>query len=372
MGVARKPGPRRFAAIGVASSVVALLAGCGTDKTALPQTTPTEQQDAAGSVFAYRTAGELAVVRGAGTVRAPGSFGYSSAAVGFTRDGQFAFSVETSSKTLVALSVRDGSVSRTECDCSDAVAVRGAVVAWWREPGQIMTLDLSGTAPAAPEQDVVLPDSPSPLSGGSWDGARLVAATDDYVLLARVESRGLWWEKNHLYAIGADAILPLGRVPGIDAHLSAAAGPDGHTFVLAGTTARSATCGTGHVATIDADTNAVQELPALPGECSAAYSPRWGGDGTLTVATRKWADMAGAPSAVDRLQSAAQGWAPVGENPVVDMLPRARESIVQVVAGDPTDARDTPRGVLVVEKGGARTELAQQVVSLGAPAATNG
>uniref|UniRef100_UPI0024546441 hypothetical protein n=1 Tax=Nocardia neocaledoniensis TaxID=236511 RepID=UPI0024546441 len=64
----------------------------------------------------------------------------------------------------------------------------------------------------------------------------------------------------------------------------------------------------------------------------------------------------------------ARGGAPRG----VDMLPRLRESVVQVVAGDPADARDTPRGVLVVEKGGTRTELATQVVSLGAPAVRAG
>ncbi|MFJ2834561.1 hypothetical protein [Nocardia sp. MH4] len=373
MGVVTKPGSSRrarIAALGAVASAVLLVAGCGADRTAPPRITPEDQPQASGAVFAYRTEAELAVVRGADTFRAPGSFGYSSAAVNFTRNGEFAFAVESGSKTLVTVRAADGAVSRVECDCTDAVAVRGSVLAWWREPGQIMTMDLSGTAPPAPEQDVTLPDSPSPLSGGSWDGARLVAATDEFLLLARVESRGLWWEKSHLYAIGTEAILPLGRVPGLDANLSAAAGPDGHTFVLAGTTARSASCGTGHVATIDARSNAVQALPALPGECSSAYSPRWGGDGTITVATRKWADLAGAPSAVDRLQSAAQGWAPVGEQPVVDMLPRAQESVIQVVAGDPTAARDTPRGVLVVEKDGTRTELATQVVSLGAPAAT--
>jgi len=58
---------------------------------------------AAGTVFAYRTAAELAVVRGTETVRAPGSFGYSSAAVNFTGDGRYAFAVETDTKTLVAL-----------------------------------------------------------------------------------------------------------------------------------------------------------------------------------------------------------------------------------------------------------------------------
>ncbi|MEV0079622.1 hypothetical protein AB0H58_24720 [Nocardia neocaledoniensis] len=371
MGVAIDPGRGRravFAALGA----VLLVAGCGADPTALPAMTPAEQPDAAGAVFAYRTAGELAVVRGAETVRTPGSFGYSSAAVNFTDDGRYAFAVETDSKTLVALRVSDGAVTRTECDCTDAVALRDAVVAWWREPGQIMTVDLAGTTPAEPRREVDLPESPTPRSGGGWDGARLVAATDEYLLLARVESRGLWWEKTHLYAIGEDVILPLGRVPGLDAELSAAAGPDGHTFALAGSTARSASCGTGHVATIDVRTNAVTELPALPGECSVAYSPRWGADGTITVTTRKWADQPGAAGAVDRLQSAAQGWAPVGEQPVVDMLPRVRESLVQVVAGDPADARDTPRGVLVVEKDGTRTELATQVVSLGAPVARAG
>ncbi|WP_280302680.1 hypothetical protein [Nocardia neocaledoniensis] len=371
MGVAIEPGRGRRAVFATLGAVL-LVAGCGADPTALPAMTPAEQPDAAGAVFAYRTAGELAVVRGAETVRAPGSFGYSSAAVNFTGDGRYAFAVETDSKTLVALRVSDGAVTRTECDCTDAVALRDAVIAWWREPGQVMTIDLAGTTPAEPRRDVDLPESPTPRSGGGWDGARLVAATDEYLLLARVESRGLWWEKTHLYAIGDDVILPLGRVPGLDAELSAAAGPDGHTFVLAGSTARSASCGTGHVATIDVRTNAVTALPALPGECSVAYSPRWGADGTITVTTRKWADQPGAAGAVDRLQSAAQGWAPVGEQPVVDILPRVRESLVQVVAGDPADARDTPRGVLVVEKDGTRTELATQVVSLGAPAARAG
>ncbi|MFE3321543.1 hypothetical protein [Nocardia sp. NPDC059195] len=369
MGVATKASGwrARIAVLGAALVV----AGCGgVDQPAPPRLTPAEEQAAKGPVFAYRTDAELAVVRGAETVRAPGSFGYSSAAVSFTRDGQYAFAVETSSKTLVALGVRDRSVTRIPCDCTDAVALRGSVVGWWREPGQIMSMDLAGTEPAGPEREIVLPDSPSPLTGGGWDGAKLVAATDEFVLLARVESRGLWWEKSHLYAIGADAILPLGRVPGIDAGLSAAAGPDGHTFVLAGATARSATCGSGNVATIDAATNGVRALPTLPGECSAAYSPRWSTDGSITIATRKWADLAGAPSTVDRLQSAAQGWAPVGEYPVVDMLPRAQESMIEVVAGEPTDARGTPHGVLVVHKGDAREELAQQVISLGAPTAT--
>lgn len=360
----------RLAVFGAVSSAVALVAGCGTaEDPAPPRLTPAEEQAAQGPVFAYRTPGELVVVRGADTLRAPGGFGYSSAAVGFTRDGQYAFAVETTSKTLVAVGVRDGSVSRIECDCTDAAALRGSVIGWWRDPGQVMSMDLADTTPAAPERDVELPSSPSPLSGGSWDGARLVAATDDYLLVARVESRGLWWEKSHLYAIGADAILPLGRVPGIDAGLAAAAGPDGHTFVLAGTTARSASCGIGHVATIDVTTNEVQDLPELPGDCSSAYSPRWDAGDTITVATRKWADVPGAPGTVDRLQSAAQGWAPVGEYPVVDMLPRDQEAIIEVVAGDPTDARDTPRGVLVVQRGGARSELATQVVSLGAPTA---
>ncbi|MGW5436305.1 hypothetical protein [Nocardia asteroides] len=370
MGVASRPGPgigARLAAIGVVSGAVLLLAGCGVDRTAPPAITPEGGPNATGAVFAYRTEGELAVVRAGDTVRAPGSFGYSSAAVNFTRDGSYAFAVEAGSKTLVALGVRDGKVSRIECDCTDAVALRGSVVGWWREPGEIMSMDLAGTAPPETEREVELPDSPSPLSGGRFDDARLLAATEDYLLVARVESRGLWWEKSHLYAIGADAILPLGRVPGIDANTAAAAGRDSHQFVLTGTTGRSASCGTGHVATIDVRSNAVLELPELPGECSAAYSPRWGGDRSITVATRKWADLAGAPSAVDRLQSAAQGWAPVAEVPVVDMLPGAPESIVQVVAGDPTSARETPNGVLFVEKGGTRTELATRVVSLGAP-----
>ncbi|MFJ2664569.1 hypothetical protein ACIO14_09475 [Nocardia fluminea] len=374
MGIATKAtGWRaRIAVLGIVLGAVVAVAGCGgVDQPALPRLTPAEEQAAKGAVFAYRTDAELAVVRGAETMRAPGSFGYSSAAVTFTRDGQYAFAVETSSKTLVALGVRDRSVTRIPCDCTDAVALRGSVVGWWREPGEIMSMDLAGTEPAAPEREIVLPDSPSPLTGGAWDGAKLVAATDEFVLLARVESRGLWWEKSHLYAIGADVILPLGRVPGIDAGLSAAAGPDGHTFVLAGTTARSATCGSGNVATIDAATNGVRALPTLPGECSAAYSPRWSADGSITIATRKWADAAGAPSMVDRLQSAAQGWAPVGEYPVVDMLPRAQESTIEVVAGEPTDARGTPHGVLVVHKGDAREELAKQVISLGAPTTTN-
>lgn len=365
MGIATKASGWRTR-IAVLGAVMAV-AGCGeVEQPALPRLTPAEEEAAKGSVFAYRTDAELAVVRGSETVRAPGSFGYSSAAVTFTRDGHYAFAVETSSKTLVALGVRDRSVTRIPCDCTDAVASRDSVVAWWREPGQIMSMDLAGNEPPAAEREIVLPESPSPLTGGGWDGAKLVAATDEYVLLARVESRGLWWEKSHLYAIGADAILPLGRVPGIDAGLSAAAGPDGHTFVLAGATARSATCGSGNVATIDADTNGVRSLPTLPGECSAAYNPRWSADGSITIATRKWDDVAGAPSMVDRLQSAAQGWAPVGEYPVVDMLSREQES-VQVVAGEPTDARGTPHGVLVVQKGQAREELAEQVISLGAP-----
>ncbi|MFD3506105.1 hypothetical protein [Nocardia sp. NPDC058666] len=352
--------------------VAAVLAGCGeVDKPALPRLTPEQEQAAKGSVFAYRTGSELAVVRGSETIRATGSFGYSSGTVSFTSDGQYAFAVEPNTKALVALGVRDGSVTRIDCECTDAVALRGSVVGWWREPGQIVSMDLAGTEPPAAEREIELPDSPSPLTGGAWDGAKLVAATDEYVLLARVESRGLWWEKSHLYAIGADTILPLGRVPGIDAGLSAAAGPDGHTFVLAGATARSATCGSGNVATIDATTNGVRSLPTLPGECSAAYSPRWSADGSITIATRKWIDAVGAPSMVDRLQSAAQGWAPVAEYPVVDLLPRAQESAVEVVAGDPTDARGTPSGVLVIQKGTAREELAKQVVSLGAPVGTN-
>ncbi|WP_156910546.1 hypothetical protein [Nocardia mangyaensis] len=366
MAVARMVSSGWGAAIGVLGCVIALTAGCGTEQPPAPRLTPEQERANAGPVFAYRTVSELAVVRGAETIRAPGSFGYSSAAVSFTEDGRYAFSMETSSKSLVALSVRDGAVSRIECDCTDAVALRDSVVGWWREPGQIMSMDLAGTEPPAPERDVVLPDSPNSLSGGSWDGARLVAASEEFLLVARVESRGLWWEKSHLYAIGAETILPLGRVPGIDGQLAAAAGPDARSFVLTGVTARSASCGIGHVATIDVTTNVVQELPILPGECSAAYSPRWSAD-TITVATRKWADVPGAPSAVDRLRSAAQGWAPVGEHPVVDMLPRAQESVVEVVAGDPTDARETPRGVLIVERDGARTELATQVVSLGAP-----
>ncbi|MFD3702845.1 hypothetical protein ACFWUP_06820 [Nocardia sp. NPDC058658] len=355
------------ARIAVIGAVLAV-AGCGgVDQPALPQMTPAEEQAAEGDVFAYRTDAELAVVRGTETARAPGSFGYSSGPVSFTRDGKYAFAVEANSKTIVALGVQDRSVSRIPCECTDAVGLRGSVLGWWREPGQIMIMDLAGNEPPAPEREIVLPESPSPLTGGGWDGAKLVAATDEYVLLARVESRGLWWEKSHLYAIGADAILPLGRVPGIDAGLTAAAGPDGHTFVLAGATARSATCGSGNVATIDAATNAVRALPTLPGECSAAYSPRWSADGSITIAARKWPDVTGAPSMVDRLQSAAQGWAPVGEYPVVDMLPRTPNSAIEVVAGEPTAARGAPHGVLVVHKGGTRAELATQVVSLGAP-----
>ncbi|MFE3543612.1 hypothetical protein ACFXK0_11615 [Nocardia sp. NPDC059177] len=372
MGSAIKAGGAgwRRAVFGVVAGVVALVAGCGvTEEPAAPRLTPAEEEAARGPVFAYRTEGELVVVRGGETLRAPGSFGYSSAQVSFTEDGQFAFAVEQSAKTLVAVSVRDGAVSRIECECTDAAPLRDAVVGWWRDPGQVMSMDLAGATPAEPEREIELPASPSPLTGGSWDGARLIAASDDYLLVSRVESRGLWWEKNHLYAVGADVILPLGRVPGIDAGLTAAAGPDGHTFVLAGATGRSASCGTGHVATIDVSTNAVLGLPELPGECSAAYSPRWDDNGTITVATRRWADVAGSPGMVDRLQSAAQGWAPVGEYPVVDMLPRAQEAIIQVVAGEPTDPRDTPRGVLVVERGGTRQELATQVVSLGAPTA---
>ncbi|MCA2206076.1 MULTISPECIES: hypothetical protein [Nocardia] len=361
MGVARAAGAW-IAALGA----VGLVAGCGVEGTPAPVITPNQQPDRSG-VFAYRTEGELVVVRGAETLRASGNFGYSAAPVNFTRDGAFAFAVETASKTLVALSVDNGSVTRTECDCTDAVALRDAVVGWWREPGQIMSQDLAGTTPAEPERDIVLPDSPSPLSGGNWDGARLVAATDEYVLLARSESRGLWWEKNHLYAIGSDAILPLGRVPGIDSELSAAAGPDGHTFVLAGATARSSSCGIGFVATIDVRSNAVSDLPSVPGECSTVYNPRWGGDNVISVAVRKWADVAGATSTVDRLRSAAQGWAPVAEQPVIDMLARSEQTVIQVVGGEPLAARDTPHGVLVVEKGGARSELATEVVSLGSP-----
>lgn len=358
---------RGIAAFGALACVVAVAAGCGGEQEPpAPRLTPEQERAlAAGPVFAYRTAAELAVVRGAETVRAAGSFGYSPAAVSFTADGAYAFSVEAGSRTLVALSVRDGSVSRIDCDCVEAVALRDSVVGWWRDPGQVLSLDLAGTEPVAVELELELPDSPSPLSGGSFDGARLVAASPEYLLVARVESRGLWWEKSHLYAIGAEEIRPLGRVPGIDGELAAAAGPDGHTFVLAGATARSASCGIGHVATIEVTSNVVQELPTLPGECSAAYSPRWSEDDTISVATRKWADAPGAPSEVDRLRSAAQGWAPVGEYPVVDMLSRA--PVVEVVAGGPTDARDTPHGVLVIERDGTRTELATQVVSLGAP-----
>ncbi|MFI7526431.1 hypothetical protein [Nocardia salmonicida] len=371
MGIATKASGWR-ALIAVLGAVM-VVAGCGeVEQPAPPRLTPAEEDAAKGPVFAYRTDAELAVVHGAETVRAPGSFGHSSAAVTFTRDGQYAFAVETSSKTLVALGVRDRLVTRIPCDCTDAVGLRGSVIGWWREPGEIMSMDLAGSEPAAPEREIVLPDSPSPMTGGSWNGAELVAATDEFVLLARVESRGLWWEKSHLYAIGADVILPLGRVPGIDAGLSAAAGPDGHTFVLAGATARSATCGSGNVATLDVATNGVRSLPTLPGECSAVYSPRWSEDGSITIATRKWADLVGAPSTVDRMQSAAQGWAPVGEYPVVDMLRRVPGSVIEVVAGEPTDARGTPHGVLVVHKGGVREELAKQVISLGAPPTVNG
>ncbi|KQY38856.1 MULTISPECIES: hypothetical protein [Nocardia] len=375
MGIATKASGwrARIAVLGAVCGAAMVVAGCGeVEQPAPPRLTPAEEQAAKGPVFAYRTDAELAVVHGAETVRAPGSFGHSSAAVTFTEDGQYAFAVETSSKTLVALGVRDRSVTRIPCDCTNAVGLRGSVIGWWREPGEIMSMDLAGSEPAAPEREIVLPDSPSPLGGGSWNGAELVAATDEFVLLARVESRGLWWEKSHLYAIGADAILPLGRVPGIDAGLSAAAGPDGHTFVLAGATARSATCGSGNVATIDVATNGVRSLPTLPGECSAVYSPRWSEDGSITIATRKWADLVGAPSMVDRLQSAAQGWAPVGEYPVVDMLRRVPGSVIEVVAGEPTDARGTPHGVLVVHRGGVREELAKQVISLGAPPTANG
>ncbi|MFC6014041.1 hypothetical protein [Nocardia lasii] len=359
-------GPRWRAVI-VVLAVVGAVAGCGgeEDKPALPELSTVEEPG--DSVFAYRTESELAVMRGAQILRAPGSFGYSSAPVSFTRNGDFAFAVEKSTKTLVALNAVDGSVSRTPCECTDAVALRDSTVGWWREPGQIIAMDLAGTEPAAPEREIALPESPSPLTGGAWDGAELVAASPDYLLLARIESRGLWWEKSHLYAIGADAILPLGRVEGIDSGLSAAAGPDGHTFVLAGATARSATCGSGNVATIDADTNGVRSLPTLPGECSAVYSPRWTGDGSITISTRKWADQVGAPSAVDRLQSAAQGWAPVGEYPVIDMLPQVRGSVVEVVAGEATDARGTPKGMLVIHRGQARSEVAEHVVALGVP-----
>ncbi|MFF2394095.1 hypothetical protein [Nocardia sp. NPDC058114] len=375
MGIATKASGwrARIAVLGVVCGAVAVVAGCGgVDQPAPPRLTPAEEQAAKGAVFAYRTDAELAVVRGGETVRAPGSFGYSSAAVAFTRDGHYAFAVESGSKTLVAVGVRDRSVTRIPCDCANAVALRGSVVGWWREPGEIMSMDLAGSEPAAPEREIVLPDSPSPLTGGGWGGAELVAATDEFVLLARVESRGLWWEKSHLYAIGSDVILPLGRVPGIDAGLSAAAGPDGHTFVLAGATARSATCGSGNVATIDAANNGVLAMPTLPGECSAAYNPRWSADGSITIATRKWSDLAGAPSTVDRMQLAAQGWAPVGEYPVVDMLPRkqAQEPMLEVVAGEPTDARGTPHGVLVVHQGEDSAEVATQVVSLGSPTAT--
>ncbi|GGK48093.1 hypothetical protein GCM10011591_19320 [Nocardia camponoti] len=319
-------------------------------------------------MFGYRTENELVLVRGSETFRAAGGFGYSPAPVTFTRDGQFAFSVEGASKTLVSIGVRDGAVSRIGCGCADAVALRDSVLAWWREPGQIMTFDLAGTTPPVVDREIELPASPSPLTGGAFDGARLVAANDRSLLLARVESRGLWWEKSHLYAIGPDAVLPLGRVPGIDAQLAAAAGPDGHTFVLAGITARSASCGTGHVATIDTETNEVASLPALPGECSAAYRPRWGADGNITVSTRKWADATNSPAQVDRLRFAAQGWAPVGEQPVVDRLARGQESVAEVVAGEPTEIRSTPTGVLYIERDGTRTELAQAVVSLGSPA----
>lgn len=61
-----------------------------------------------------------------------------------------------------------------------------------------------------------------------------------------------------------------------------------------------------------------------------------------------------------------------GEYPVVDMLRRVPGSVIEVVAGEPTDARGTPHGVLVVHRGGVREELAKQVISLGAPPTANG
>ncbi|MGW5313373.1 hypothetical protein ACWEQ0_26220 [Nocardia thailandica] len=361
------PGARRGARWAVAAAAAAvLLTGCGAE--VAPPALPSGDPAPPGASFAYRTGNELAVVRGTETLRAPGSFGYAAGGAAFTADGRVAFTVESGSKTLVAVDVRDGTVQRVDCGCTEAVAVRDGVVAWWHDPGKVMSLDLADAAAVPAVSRTV--DFPEGEDGARVPAGevRILAATPTHILLARVESRGLWWEKSHLYVIGTvSSMRALGRIPEVDAQVSATPGPDGNSFLLVGTAGRTASCGTAHAAVLNAADGAIEPLPALPGQCSSVSFPRWGADGVLTVAARQWADSATAAVNADRLRREGDSWVPVADHPVVDVL-RQDPAVVEVIAsGEVGRSADVPHGDLFIERAGSRVQLATGVMSLSAP-----
>lgn len=361
------PGVRRSAARWAAAvAAVATLAGCGTE--VAPPALPSGEPAPPGAAFAYRTGNELAVVRGTETLRAPGSFGYAAGGAAFTADGRVAFTVESGSGTLVAVDVRDGTVRRIDCGCAEVVAVRDSVVAWWHDPGTVMSLDLAAAdAVPAVSRTVDFPEGEdgAPVPRGD---VRILAATPTHILLARVESRGLWWEKSHPYVIGTvSSMRALGRIPDVDGQVSATPGPDGNSFLLVGTTGRTASCGAAHAAVLNAADGAIEQLPALPGRCSFVSFPRWSADGTVTVAARQWADAATATVTADRLRREGDGWVPVADHPVVDVLHQNPAVIEVIASGDAGRSAEVPHGDLFVERGGSRVQLATGVMSLSAP-----
>ena len=341
--------PRRT----IAAVAIATASCSASHQTADQLPTQHEQSANSSAVFAFTTDTQLSMVRGGVVVATAEAPALPEGAV-VTESGRFA-ATATFQGPIVTVGLTPGSARTIPVAVPQVFADRGDTIAWWQQPNQLVSLDLS--QPAEPVS------TPIELPGGNTQNTRMISFADGIAVFARP---GKPDGREDLFRMDRDhSFHPIGSSPEI-AHpiQTTTPSPDGKSFAYE-VFGRSA-CPQNGIDLIDARTGAVStpDMPGSTGDIASMRRTWWDSDGLLHMS------MAIRPCQTDHVTDTMTTWKLdhnkwIHDDP--DNVLESRQLGEHQIAAVTTTQFTRPHGTLWLQTGADREHLADNVTYLATP-----
>ncbi len=340
------------------AAIVAAMAGCGRPHAASREPAashPQPSQVTASTVFAFTSPSQLSIVHGGAIVASVPTSGEPTHPV-FTDSARFA-AAATSDGHIVTTGLAPGSSRTITADTQQVFAGHGDTISWWRQPNQLMSLDLSQPSAEPVSTTIDVP-------GDNTDNTRLLSLAHGVAVFARP---GLPSGGEELIRMDRDRTFHTPTPsPEITTPIQLTApSSDGRNFAYLGMI--RAACPKDGVNIVDTDTGAVSS-PSMPYtlfDKAATHRIWWDTDQLLHMS------MTTRPCTTDASTETMTSWKLEQEKWIhaepTDALV-SRQLGHNLVAVVTATQFNPPRGTLTLQTSTDRTHIADDVTDLAAPA----
>lgn len=319
------------------------------------------------SEYAYRSAAELALMRGTTTVaHMSAEFRNNTQPLYFTNSHRYLFAA-TDSHRIAVIDTQGRRTELVDCDgCAMVAPYSRDSVGWWADPGGLAVVDLAESNPAPhPLRQVTLPPPETPQ-----EATRLLAVHDDEFVIART-TRGLS-APEALFVVnsGSGVVKPLGITAANTPIRAAAVNTAGTLFGYAAYDQENPACGDAVVGIVDLRSGAATTTAprkAEPGVRSNVARIWWSPDDALNAVYTRWDCSTPALKQIDPpsvWRYSDHQWSEVKPGPISQTLTLSNGDRVTIIPGA---GLDDFMGTLYLDGPAGRRQIANDVYAIAMP-----